>query len=174
MDVAPMRFFALVVFGIVAAFAAGGANATNATGTIAGIVGTTGGSSFQDDLATVPARMQIVALAPDGSATGSLHFGNVRRNATGAAELPYTIDHVPLDIVLHVSATPTLAAPASPVPTGFFLTFRLEKSHGDPAVPYYAVTLHADRARIDDCDFDYQTIEVPPALPLPGPMPSTR
>ena len=140
-------------------------------GTIAGEITTTSQSSA--DLDAIRSGARIVVRTEDGTAVGTLHFGFESRDAAGVGHLPYTVEDLPVGVELRVSAEPLTASEPSPLPSGFFLTFRLTKSHGDPHVPYYAVRLQHGFARADNCDFTYATLEVPPALQAtPSPSPA--
>ena len=138
-------------------------------GTLSGVIVGAGNASMPVNPADAQDQIQIVARTSEGVAVGKLHFGSVRKTAPGSYELPYTIDDLPVNVALTVAAEGR--APASPVPTGFFLTFELKKAKGDPSAANYSVTLRDERAHVDGCDFDFTWFEVPP-LPLPAPTPS--
>jgi len=138
-------------------------------GTISGVIAGMGSPSAPANPADVQDQLLIVARTSDGIAVGKLRFRSARKTAPGSYELPYSIDDLPLNVALTV--TSERRSPASPVPTGFFMTFMLQKSKGDPNAQNYAVTLRDGQTHADGCDFDFGWIEVPP-LPLPAPTPS--
>jgi hypothetical protein len=141
-------------------------------GTVTGEIDVFADTSFGIDFAAIRNGARVVVRTGDGTAVGTLHYGLERRDPSGTGHLPYVVDNLPVGVALRVSAEPAAVAAPSPLPTGFFLTFRLTKSHGNAAVPYYEVTLRSGLREADDCDFTYATLEVPPALPAtPGPSP---
>ena len=140
-------------------------------GTVAGEITTTSQSTA--DLDAIRSGARIVVRTDDGTAVGTLHFGFESRDAAGVGHLPYTVEDLPVGVELRVFAEPLTAAQPSPLPSGFFLTFRLTKAHGDAHVPYYSVRLQHGFARADNFDFTYATLEVPPALQAtPSPSPA--
>jgi hypothetical protein len=164
---APLGLVAACSVGIAAP--AGEAPLLSGPGAISGVIVGAGSASTPVNPAVVQDQLQIVARTPEGVAVGKLHFGSAHKTAPGSYELPYTIDDLPVNVALTVAAEGR--APASPVPTGFFLTFELKKAKGDPSAANYSVTLRDERAHVDGCDFDFTWFEVPP-LPLPAPTPS--
>jgi len=146
-------------------------------GTVAGEIVVSAAPPSGVDFDAIRNDAHVVVRTADGTAVGTLHFGVERRDASGTGHLPYVVDNLPIGVPLRVVAEPAAAnaaAQPSPLPTGFFLTFRLTKTH-DPGVPYYAVTLRSGFQRVDDCDFTYATLEVPPALPVtPSASPAAR
>ncbi len=138
------------------------------TGTISGTIAVAG-ASIAPRVAEIEGNVRIVARAPDGTSVGTFRFGAVRVDASGVSVLPYAIGQVPLGVALRVTGERATAAVPSPFPSGFFMTFQLQKSGGDPSVPYYPVALDAARPSASGCDFTYADLEVPPALPHTSP-----
>lgn len=164
------RAFAGTLAALASVLAGGAAPRADAatTGTISGAIALAG-ASIAPRVAEIESNLRIVARTGDGTSVGTLRFGAVRDDAAGTSVLTYAIANVPLGVALRVTAEHAPAAVPSPFPSGFFMTFQLHKSGGDPSVPYYPVALDAARPSAGGCDFTYADLEVPPALPHSSP-----